>query len=60
MEVLERLWLKIRNPMRLLPSENNSKKMVMKIHSEVISQTGGYEGLRDEKLLEWIYAHEKE
>ena len=31
----------------------------MKIHSEVISQTGGYEGLRDEKLLEWIYA-EKE
>ena len=46
--------------MKLLPSENNSKKMVMKIHSEVISQTGGYEGLRDEKLLEWIYAHEKE
>ena len=32
----------------------------MKIHSELISQTGGYEELRDEKLLEWIYAHEKE
>lgn len=46
--------------MRLLTSENNSKKLALKIHSELISQTGGYEELIDEKFLEWIYAHEKE